>query len=210
MSTTREIVLQTLLTRQRCTINELAEVVGINPISVRHHVTKLEASGLVKSEEERHGVGRPRRLYYLTDEGMEQFPTRYLRLTIRLLTQLKEKLPETMVNELFSQVADDLVSDYSPELNLKDIPLEKRLDIVKEVLRGEGFTMEWERKEDGYHIYESNCPYFHIGQNHPEICAIDQTLISNILSVPVEKVKCILNGDSHCSYIIPIDSTTEG
>jgi predicted ArsR family transcriptional regulator len=209
MSTTRDLVLKTLLTRQRCTINELAQAVGINPISVRHHVTKLEAGGLVTFEEERHGVGRPRRLYFLTEKGMEMFPTRYLRLTIRLLAQLKETLPEPMVNKLFSQVADDLIEDYSTELELEDLPLEERLDFVKNLLGGEGFTMEWERKEDGYHIRESSCPYYHVGQTHPEICAVDQTLISNVLSVPVEKVKCILDGDSYCSYIVPVDHVPE-
>ena len=86
--TTRQRVMQTLLSRQRCTINELAEVVSINPISVRHHITRLEADGLVSSEEEKHGVGRPRRLYFLTEEGQERFPSRYLRFTIRLLEQL--------------------------------------------------------------------------------------------------------------------------
>lgn len=205
MSTTRDLVLKTLLTRQRCTINELADAVGINPISVRHHVTKLEASGLVTSEEERHGVGRPRRLYFLTEKGMEQFPTRYLRLTTRLLAQLKETLPQPTVNKLFTQVAEDLMEDYSPNLELDDLPLEERLELVKDLLRGEGFTMEWERKEDGYYIHESSCPYYHVGQTHPEICAVDQTLISNALSVPVEKVKCILNGDSYCTYIVSIN-----
>jgi predicted ArsR family transcriptional regulator len=203
MTSTRDKVLRTLLTRQRCTINELAEAVGINPISVRHHVTKLEAEGLVTSEEERHGVGRPRRLYFLTEDGMEQFPTRYLRLTVRLLEQLKETLPEPMVGELFSQVANDLVADYTSDLELDGIPLEERLDIVKDLLKNEGFTMEWERQDDGYHIREVNCPYYHVGQNHPEVCAVDQTLISNMLDVPVEKVKCILDGDSFCTYVVP-------
>ena len=68
MSSTREQVLQILLNRQRSTINELADAVNINPISVRHHITRLEAEGLVTSEEERHGVGRPRRIYFLTNE----------------------------------------------------------------------------------------------------------------------------------------------
>lgn len=206
MSTTRDFVLKTLLTHQQCTINELAEAVGINPISVRHHVTKLEAAGLVTSEEERHGVGRPRRLYFLTEKGVEQFPTRYLRLTVRLLAQLKETLPEAMVNELFSQVADDLITDYSSELDLEALSIEKRLDIVKDVLKKEGFTMEWEHREDGYHIRESSCPYYHVGQTHPEVCAVDQTLISNVLSVPVQKVKCILDGDSYCTYVVPTDA----
>ena len=203
MSSTRDNVLRTLLTRQRCTINELAEAVGINPISVRHHVTKLEAEGFVTSEEERHGVGRPRRIYFLTEEGMEQFPTRYLRLTIRLLEQLKETLPGPMVDTLFAQVANDLVEDYTSDLDLDGVPMEERLDIVQDLLKGEGFTMEWDLQEDGYHIREVNCPYYHVGQNHPEVCAVDQTLISNMLDVPVEKVKCILDGDSFCTYIVP-------
>ena len=112
MSSTRELVLKTLLIKQRCTINDLAEAVGINPISVRHHVTKLEAASLVTSEEERHGVGRPRRHYFLTDAGMEHFPTRYLRLTTKLLAQLKENLPEKLVNEIFSNMASDLIAEY--------------------------------------------------------------------------------------------------
>ncbi|HBX70231.1 MAG TPA: hypothetical protein DEH25_12855 [Chloroflexi bacterium] len=209
MTSTRDNVLRTLLTRQRCTINELADAVGINPISVRHHVTKLEAEGLVTSEEERHGVGRPRRLYFLTEKGMEKFPTRYLRLTVRLLEQLKETLPEAMVDKLFAQVADDLVADYTSELELEGIPIEERLDIVRDLLKVEGFTMEWDRQEDGYHIREVNCPYFHVGQNHPEVCAVDQNLISNVLNVPVEKIKCILNGDALCTYIVPTTPASE-
>ena len=170
---------------------------------MRHHVTKLEADGLVTSEEERHGVGRPRRLYFLTEKGMEKFPTRYLRLTVRLLEQLKETLPGAMVDKLFAQVADDLVADYTSQLDLEGISIEERLEIVKDLLKVEGFTMEWERQEDGYHIREVNCPYYHVGQNHPEVCAVDQTLISNMLNVPVEKIKCILNGDTYCTYVVP-------
>ncbi|MCK4488834.1 MAG: winged helix-turn-helix transcriptional regulator, partial [Anaerolineales bacterium] len=89
---TRNGVLRTLLLHQRRTVNELAEAVDINPISVRHHVTKLEADGLIQSEEERHGVGRPRLVYSLTNKGMEQFPQRYLQLSLRLLQQLKANL----------------------------------------------------------------------------------------------------------------------
>ncbi len=203
MSTTRDKVLKTLLTRQRCSVNDLAEAVGINPISVRHHINKLEAGGLVTSEEERHGVGRPRLVYFLTDKGMEQFPSRYLKLTVRLLKQLKETLPEPLVGELFSQMADDLAADYASDLELGDLPIEERLDLVRDLLSTEGFTMEWELKEDGYHIHEVNCPYYHVGQSHPEVCAVDETLISNMLSVPIEKIKCILDGDSFCTYVVP-------
>ncbi len=201
VKSTRDRVLQTLLTRNQCTINELAEAVDINPISVRHHITKLEADGLVDSTEERHGVGRPRRLYYLTERGREQFPKRYVKLTLRLLDQLKESMPDYMVDELFAQMALDLADDYKDELD--GLNVEEKLDLVQDLLTQEGFTANWERKGDTYQIHEASCPYIHIGQDHPEVCSVDQTLISTILDVPAQKIKCKLTGDSHCTYIVP-------
>jgi DeoR family transcriptional regulator, suf operon transcriptional repressor len=202
MAGTRDLVLRTLLTQPRCTINELAEKVGISPISIRHHIASLEADGLIGCEDERHGVGRPRQVFFLTQTGVEQFPTRYVRLTIRLLEHLKETMPEAMINTLFTQMAVDLAKDLSEGTETKNLSMEERLNLVKELLRREGFSIEWKQLDDGYQIYEASCPYYYIGQNHPEVCAVDQILISTVLSMNAEKVKCILNGDSNCTYLI--------
>ena len=200
---TRERVLYTLLKKRRCTINELADAVNINPISVRHHIAKLEADSLVASEEERHGVGRPRRVYYLSENGREHFPTRYMRLAIRLLQQLKAHMPPAMVSELFSHMAEDLAENFTSTAELTGLNMEERLKLVKELLTQEGFEIEWEKKGEQYYIREVSCPYFHVGQNHPEVCTVDQTLISTMLEVPAEKIKCVLDGDSHCTYVVP-------
>jgi predicted ArsR family transcriptional regulator len=200
MKSTRDRILLTLSRKPRSTINELAEAVGINPISVRHHLTNLQMEGLVEAQEERHGVGRPRLVYVLTEEGMERFPTRYLRLTTRLLAQMKESMPELVVSKLFSQVAEDLAATYADQL--KGLSMEERLEAVKELLADEGFTVEWEKSKDGYRIHEINCPYLQIGQSHPEVCTVDQTLISKMLAVPANKVQCILDGSAHCTYVV--------
>ncbi len=198
---TRERVLQTLLARERCTINELAEAVTINPISVRHHISRLEADGLVTSDEERHGVGRPRRMYFLTEKGREHFPTRYIRLTLRLLEQLKEAVPPAVIDRLFQQMAVEMASGYRGEV--EGLSVEDRLELVKTLLNSEGFRVEVEQQDKQYLIRESNCPYYHVGQTHPEVCSVDQTLISTILDVPAQKIQCMLHGDAHCTYIIP-------
>jgi predicted ArsR family transcriptional regulator len=200
MKSTRDRILQTILHKPRRTINELAEAVGINPISVRHHLTNLQVEGLVAAEEERHGVGRPRLVYFLTEDGMEKFPTRYLRLTTRLLTQMKETMPAPVVSKLFSQIADDMASDYSDQV--QGLGMEERLDFVKNILAEEGFTVEWEKKGEQYQIHEISCPYYQIGINHPEVCTVDQALISKMLALPAEKVQCILNGGTHCTYVV--------
>lgn len=207
MKSTRDRILQTLLRRPRRTITDLAGAVGINPISVRHHLSNLQVEGMVSSEEERHGVGRPRLVYMLTEAGMERFPTRYLRLTTRLLAQMKESMPAPVVTKLFRQVAEELAREYADQV--RGLGVEERLEFVTDLLAQEGFTVEWEKQGDEYRIHEISCPYYQIGVNHPEVCTVDQALISKMLSLPAEKVECILNGGAHCTYVVQSPGTAE-
>ncbi len=206
-TSTREQVLRVLLQRETCSINELAEAVGINPISVRHHLNRLQAEGLVEGKEVRHGVGRPKLVYSLTTAGREQFPTRYIQLTLRLLEQLKETMPPPLVRSLFTQMAIDLASEYQDEID--GLPIEERLKLIQELLRGEGFHVELDVQENHYRLREVNCPYYHVGQSHPEVCSLDQTLISTLLDIPAQKIQCMLDGDSYCVYLIPKEKTPE-
>jgi DeoR family suf operon transcriptional repressor len=205
MSSTRDRILQTLRSHPRSTVPELAEAVGINTISVRHHIASLQAEGLLGVEEVRHGVGRPRLVYYLTEKGLEKFPSRYLRLTNRLLDQIKDTMPENQVNQLFTRMAEDMADEYSPQAKGKNT--EERLGLLQSLLAEEGFTMNWETRGQQIHIHEITCPYYQIGKAHPEVCSVDQTLISSLLDIPIEKVKCILSGDNRCTYVLPVLDT---
>lgn len=182
---------------------------GINPISVRHHITSLQADGLVTSDEEHHGVGRPRRVYFLTEAGAEKFPSHYIRLTVRLLEQLKDSMPKAMISELFTKMAQGLADEYSANPALQNMSIQQRLAYMKDMLGREGFNIEWEQTGDQYIIQETSCPYYHVGQDHPEVCSVDQVLISSVLAVPAAKTHCILNGDSLCTYVIPAPAKLE-
>lgn len=199
---TRNRVLRSLLLNQKRTVNELAEAVDINPISVRHHVTKLEAEGLIVSEEERHGVGRPRLVFTLTPKGMEQFPQRYLQLTLRLLEQLKSSLPEKVLGNIFKEVAEGIAEDLTHDINLEDLDLKERLELLQEVLTAEGFMVEIQEEEGNFYIVEASCPYHHVGEDYPEICVVDQELIAHFVSSTPKRVECILDGDKQCKYLI--------
>ena len=199
---TRSRVLRTLLLNQKRTVNELAEAVDINPISVRHHVNKLEAEGLIQSKEERHGVGRPRLVYSLTNHGMEQFPKRYLQLTLRLLQQLKENLSEKVIGEIFQELAVGIAGELTQNVNLEDLTFEERLLLLQNVLTAEGYMVNLQEEEDNYYIVEASCPYHHVGKDYPEICVVDQELIAHFVSTTPQRIECILDGDKQCKYLI--------
>lgn len=199
---TRSRVLRSLLLNQKRTVNELAESVGINPISVRHHVNKLEAEGLIQSEEERHGVGRPRLVYSLTNKGMEQFPQRYLQLTLRLLEQLKTSLPEKVLGNIFREVAEGIAGDLTQHVDLEKLDLKERLELLRAALISEGFMVNLEEDEGNFYIVEASCPYHHVGEDYPEICVVDRELIAHFAASNPERIECILDGDKQCKYMI--------
>jgi predicted ArsR family transcriptional regulator len=204
MKSTREKILRTLLAFPGSTINDLAEAVGINGISVRHHLTALEADNLVTSGEERHGVGRPRLVYSLTEKGVEEFPTNYLRLTRRILDTLNQKLPPAELKSIFETIGAEIAEPY--EKDIADKTLDERMKLVKTAMTNEGFIVEVKKDEEAYILTSLSCPYYQVGIDHPVVCSLDHTLISRLLGSEIEPKTCIFEGCDRCTFKIPIES----
>jgi len=179
---------------------EIAKSVGINAISVRHHLTSLQADGFVNAEEERHGVGRPRLVYFLTESGQENFPKRYFRLTNHLLEQMKKTLSNEDFKKIFKNMADDITEEY--EQKITNLDFEEKLDLLKKVMANEGYDIHWIKLDNEYEIQEVACPFYQIGKDHPEICLFDQSLIANMLSISEQDITRTKHGDNHCSFKI--------
>lgn len=202
-SSTKDTILKTLRMQGNCSVKELAEAADISPISVRHHLSNLQADGLITVEEARHGVGRPYHLYSLTDKGLEGFPRRYYRLTNHILKELKGSLSQEKLVEIFTGVATSMSDARIHEF--EGLDLQDRIRLLERLLSEEGFEVELENKDGELLIHELSCPYFRIGKSHPEVCVIDQTFIANALEVPVEKVTCILKGDNYCTFSVQLE-----
>ena len=76
-SSTREVIVRTLKVQGMSTVNDLADAAEVSPVSVRHHITALQAQDLVVAEEVKHGVGRPYHVFSLTEKAFELYPGRY-------------------------------------------------------------------------------------------------------------------------------------
>jgi DeoR family transcriptional regulator, suf operon transcriptional repressor len=200
MSSTHDEIFRAIKGQGRVTVAELAVRLNITPVSVRHHLSSLQAEGLVKSSEVRRGVGRPRLVYTLSEAGQERFPARYLRLSERLLDELKSTLPPRALEEMFTHMAEGMVAEYAARLEGKSI--EEKMALLIELLGTEGFLAQWNRTGETISLTEYSCPYLRIGQRHPEVCAIDQTVIQQVLNANVEKTTCVLDGADRCVFVI--------
>jgi predicted ArsR family transcriptional regulator len=197
---TRDIIFHTIKSSQQVNVEALAEVADVSPVTVRHHLNALQANGLIESESIRRKVGRPYYVYSLSEKGHELFPKRYVRLTSRLIDEMKARLPQEVVQEVFDNVVLGVVDEHRGEY--EHLEFEDRLDYLVRLLADEGFLASWEESDEGYILTEYSCPYISVGRSHTEICTIDKELIVNVLQVPVEQNSCMLDGGDCCQFMV--------
>ena len=97
---TRDIILESIKSSHQAKVEDLAEAANVSPVTVRHHLNSLQADGLIESDSVRRKVGRPYYVYSLSEKGEELFPKRYVRLTTRLLEELKSTLPADTLDQI--------------------------------------------------------------------------------------------------------------
>ena len=177
-------------------------MVGINGISVRPHLINLQADGLVISQEQRHGVGRPRYIYRLSKKGIEKFPTNYMNLTAHLLEALEAELPKDKLDQIYTRMGDEMAKRHPLPGNPQT--LEEQLTALNTLLKPEGFQLKWEIKGNKLTMYNHGCPYHHVGLSHPDICKIDEIMFNNILKRDLVLEECMLTGDKVCKYVAEV------
>ncbi|MFQ5341110.1 MAG: helix-turn-helix transcriptional regulator [Anaerolineae bacterium] len=200
MQATRSRIVEHLKQRGQATIQDLTAATGLTSMTVRHHLAVLEADGLVSSAKERGHVGRPRHVYFLTENALSLFPERYDELAHRLLEGLKALGARREVTRVLEKMGANIARIHRGDLAGKSF--EERLDLLISVLSDEGFLASWAEEAGKYTLTEYSCPYLLVGQDHPEVCQVDWQVITRILDAPVKKETCMLQGDTNCTFHI--------
>jgi predicted ArsR family transcriptional regulator len=200
MQQTRQAILEFLKENGAATVDELAGVVGLNSVTVRHHLDILRGDELIGDPVVRHRSkpGRPQFVYTLTEKASTHFPKNYCDLAAKLLEEVKATTPPDGVKVILEGVANRL-SAAAPKL-AGDEPTTERLDRAVIFLNDHGYVAGWEQSGEGYLLHTCNCPYEALAKQNPELCSMDLTLAGNLLGGTVERVSWVLDGASSCSY----------
>lgn len=199
---TRQAILEYLKHNGPATVDELADRVRLNSVTVRHHLDILRREELISEPVVRHRStpGRPQYVYTLSEKATTHFPKNYCDLAAKLLEEVRASTPPDGITVLFEGVANRL-SATAPKPS-GDEPLVRRLDRAVDFLNDHGYVANWEQQGDTYLLHTRNCPYEALAKNNPELCKMDLSLASNLLGASVDRVSRVLDGDSSCSYCV--------
>ena len=148
----------------------------------------------MRSSVERRGVGRPTRLYALTEKAEALFPQGYGPLALSLLRQIRAVDGDAKIDALLARRQRDLAKAY------------------QERLRGKSTAEKWRelariRAEEGYMakgaasgLTEHHCPIAAIAREFPQVCAFEKRLFEQVLGVKLERTDHLASGGRACVY----------
>ncbi len=205
-----------LLYKRPMSVEEIAEEINLQPITVRHHLRILEEAGLIMQKEHRIGkAGRPCVKYEILKSFHPlSFPKRqYLTLLTFLVKIIDLSLGEKKAIELFKKAGFEMGLNILKKLEAKyDIkewtPETFKEFFIEKYLREEGFEPEIieVNKKVAYRLH--NCVFFELALDKPEIiCDIFHESFNKGVSSALEnkvrflRLKCLAHGDPYCEHV---------
>jgi predicted ArsR family transcriptional regulator len=189
------------------TARDLAKKIGIQESAARGHLERLEERGLVVPTFRREGVGRPRKRFLLTPEGLELFPRRYELLLDSVMEELLQREGEGYTSLLFAAAARTMAKQIAQEIPKGSSRAAKARALV-EALNQLGFRSSVEKTPDGsFKIVRTNCVFRHNALTHSFLlCEVfDKYLTEELLGqVGVDLQGSITRGDQRCTHLIQL------
>jgi len=189
----------TLLRRSSRTVDELAQALELTHTAVRTHLAALERDGLVQQSSERRGSGKPSSVYDLTPAAEYLFPKSYGQLLDQLLDVLQGQMTPGEVETLLREVGRRMAAEW----RLPPGDLQVRLEAAVEVFNELGGLMERKTEGETLCIVGYRCPFAAVVREHPEVCDLAETLLSELVGVPVQE-HCERTGPMPCRFVVAV------
>lgn len=206
MHTPAERILFHLKTRGPSETLALAAALAVSRQAALQHLERLVADGLVHHEDQRRGVGRPRRIWSLTTRAQGRFPDAHAQLTIEILEGLREEFGDAGVERMISRREAVTTRAYAAAMANQQT-LRDRVAALAEIRTAEGYMADWSPDPGGgFLLVENHCPICAAAAACQGFCRAEQAVFQAILGpgVEIERTDHILAGARRCAYRITL------
>ncbi len=184
----------------------IAAALGVSRTGVLQQLHALETAGLVSRQAVKHGVGRPRHVYDVTEAAQDLFPTNYDGLASGLLAAIRAIGGEELIEGVFEErrrITRERVRQRMADRLPAGAPLVDRARELAVIQDEQGYLAETLIGSDGViRLVERNCAIHRVAANHVAACQAELDLFREILGADVERETHIAAGDRCCTYRI--------
>jgi predicted ArsR family transcriptional regulator len=203
---TEDRVLYLLKSKGPQTAAQLAKRLGVTAMAVRQHLYRFGRDGLVEFADQRRSVGRPVRVWRLTERAAARFPESHAELTLEMIAAVRATFGEEGLDRLLAERTRLQLRTYRQRIRAAgDGSLESRVRVLAAIRREQGYMAECVTRADGSLLLrENHCPICVAAKSCQGLCREELGLFRAVLGTRthVERTDHILAGASRCAYVI--------
>jgi DeoR family transcriptional regulator, suf operon transcriptional repressor len=216
---TKQLILNLLLEGSK-TAGEIADKLKIQKSAIRTHLESLQAEQSVRSYFKIEGLGRPRKVYELTERGRELFPRKYDLILSLILQEIESTQGHEYMKKIIKSIADNMAHDIRDKIKESSSSLEESVRILNSFSNELGFMSSFYKEDEDnssstYSIISRNCIVHKIAIKHQDaIChgfhdRIIQKSLDGKVNAKVQLKECLALGDQYSRHIIAINNDAD-
>ena len=187
--------------RGEVSIKEATRELGLATSTLRQHLMSLSSKGLVNSQAKRQGVGRPQKMYFLTDKANQLFKNQNSFVLTRLLRLLTKQGHTNLLDDFFDQLEEELAIRWHSQI--VHLPREQKVNAIAELLEQWGYSPIVDENQPGQLIVEfHHCPYSKIVDITRHPCHMEKALLAKLSKTHPKLTKYMPDGDNSCRFVI--------
>jgi predicted ArsR family transcriptional regulator len=197
-------VLDILKAQGALTAARIGQHLDMTAVGARQHLSRLLAAGLVTFEDRRQGIGRPQRLWSLSELGHAHFDDRHRDLATELLAAIVAAHGDDGLAGILAAREAQQVQRYRSALG-NEPAIGKRVQRLTDLRRIDGYMAECRQDADGaWMLIENHCPIAQAAKACSGLCGAELRLFQDVMGkdTAVTRVQHMLGGDRCCAYRI--------
>jgi DeoR family transcriptional regulator, suf operon transcriptional repressor len=179
-------------------VSELADAMEVTPTAVRQRLVRLLAQQSIEREATRHGRGRPRHRYWLTEKGLRLTGLNFTDLAVTLWEEIRKQEDPELRRETLRRIARALALGYADQMH-GETPAE-RMNSLAELLAQRRIPVSVEQSAEGTVLTAHACPYPKLAEQDQDVCNMERMMFSELLGSHVELTQCRLQGGAECRF----------
>ena len=182
----------------------LAARLDVSAMAVRQHLYRLQSEKLVGYEEQARPIGRPAKLWSLTEAADRLFPDAHAALAVDLVTSMVDAFGAKGLEKLVTIRAQQQIAAYRTKLP-KRASLRRRVEKLAELRTEEGYMAEALAEPDGaFLLVENHCPICAAATACNGLCTAELDVFRSALGsdIEIQRTEHLLEGARRCAYRI--------
>ncbi len=210
----KEQILYLLKMQGATSATDLAEQLEVSPMAIRQHLQALRGEGFVDYSEQRRPIGRPVKLWQLTDRTLNLFPNTHADLMVEFLNSFEAVLGEAELEKVLAERSRRQIQGYRVQFatlegdnspNSRQSRLDRQVQRLAEIRTKEGYMAEAIAQPDGSWLFiENHCPIDEAARTCRLLCRSELEVFKTLFgpTITIERVEHIMEGDRRCAYQI--------